>query len=131
MAFLFGVPFMFTAMAVGITVNTAFDTGSDVSNSCDDLNKAKDAFNDVKKKYEALIKDAFATQINIDNYKISLATHRDTMKSLTKTAKKAFQVKRTAQIISFSVFIWVLVMTLLFKYFKIFDLVLGIFFGKK
>lgn len=131
MAFLIGAPFMLGAMALGIATNTAVDTGRDIVNSCNDLNKAKDAFNDVKKKYTALINDALSTQTNIDNYKISLATHRDTMKSLTKTAKKAFQVKRTAQIVSFSVFIWVLVMSLLFKYFKIFDLVLSIFFGKK
>ena len=124
MAMLFG-------MGAGIFTNTLVDTTKDISTTCNDLNDAKSKFTQVQNDYNKLIREGDKIKDYIGQYQLSLAQHKAQMQTLTKSAKKAFQLKRTSQIISFSVFIWVLIMTLLFKYFKIWDLVLSIFFGKK
>ena len=124
MAMLFG-------MGAGIFTNTLVDTTKDISTTCNDLNDAKSKFTQVQNDYNKLIREGDKIEDYIGQYQLSLAQHKAQMQTLTKSAKKAFQLKRTSQIISFSVFIWVLIMTLLFKYFKIWDLVLSIFFGKK
>ena len=129
MAFL-GTAMLF-GMGAGIFTNTLVDTTRDLSTTCNDLNDAKEQFKKVQQHYNNLIQKGDEIQDNIRQYQLSLAQHKAQMQILTKSAKKAFQLKRTSQIISFSVFIWVLIMTLLFKYFKIWNLVLSIFFGKK
>lgn len=129
MAFL-GTAMLF-GMGAGIFTNTFVDTTKDISTTCNDLNDAKDKFKQVQADYDKLITEGDKIKDNIGQYQLSLAQHKAQMQILTKSAKKAFQLKRTSQIISFSVFIWVLIMTLLFKYFKIWDLVLSIFFAKK
>jgi len=115
----FGV-IMLLGMGLGLGTNAALDSSVNTQKTCDAINTAKENQSKVESQYEILMKAVGSLDEEIENYNTSLVTHASQMKSATKILKENFKQTQLKSIISLSVFLLVLVLGFIFKYFNVF-----------
>ena len=113
-------PIMLFGMAAGLATNAGLDSSINTQKACDQVDKAKQNQSDVESQYENLIKQVGSLDENIKNYNESLVIHKSSMISATKILKENFKQTQLKNIISLSVFLLVLVLGFIFKYFNVF-----------
>lgn len=111
---------MLFGMATGLATNSILDSTVNTQKTCDAINNAKENQSKVESQYEILMKAVGSLDEEIKNYNTSLVTHASQMKSATKILKENFKQTQLKNIISLSVFLLVLVLGFIFKYFNVF-----------
>lgn len=115
----FGI-IMMLGMGAGLGTNAALDSSINTQKTCDAINTAKDNQSKVESQYKILMKAVGSLDEEIQTYNNSLATHASQMKQATKYLKENFNQTQLKNIISLSVFLLVLVLGFIFKYFNVF-----------
>lgn len=115
----FGMIMLF-GMVAGLVTNAGLDSTVNTQKACDQIDKAKQNRSDVESQYENLIKQVGSLDENIKAYNESLVIHRSSMRSATKILKETFKQTQLKNIISLCVFLIVLILGFIFKYFNVF-----------
>jgi hypothetical protein len=115
----FGMIMLF-GMAAGLVTNAGLDSTVNTQKACDQIDKAKQNRSDVESQYENLIKQVGSLDENIKAYNESLVIHRSSMISATNILKETFKQTQLKNIISLCVFLIVLILGFIFKYFNVF-----------
>lgn len=121
---------MMIGMFAGAVSSTISDSFSNVEDACTARNNAKkqlDKFNDFTKKTLA---DTSKLELDIKTFDNHIQNINATTGVQTIVLKEAFKKKKMATLLGLSVFTFILVLSLLLKYFKVFHLLRDFIFGK-
>ena len=111
---------MMVGMFAGAVSSTINDSFGNVEDTCAALKNSKDQLDKLDKNWTNIIKNMDKIEQNIDSFNNGIQNSAIMTASATIMLKKTFEKKKQSQLIGLSVFTFVLIMTLLFKYFNIF-----------
>ena len=106
--------------AVASAMTTYSTLNNDFTKVCSNLEESRTNYNNVVNAYENLITNQTNNMNNITSYIEATGNHRATSMALLTEAKKQFSIQQIAQYTSLSIFVFILVLGLLFKYFNVF-----------
>ena len=125
------------AMIAGPLIAGAFQAGqqaTELNNNCSDLEDATTKYNTTKEKWGNLVSDIEIDFDRISNKQISFAKKMNSEYQLYSeklTAyKETFKKQQWEKEILFAIFIFCIIITLLFKYFKVFPTLWAYISGK-
>ena len=136
MAFLFGAAeFLFNAAMIGGPiaaggVQAGFDADN-INKTCSELEDAKKNYNQVKSKIKNFTKNAASLEEKQDIIAKQLAASYAQYKGKLKVYKELFKTQQLSKDIMFAIFIFCLIVTLLFKYFKVIPNIYNLIVGNK
>lgn len=110
---------MLIGMGTGLAGQAALDSSKNVIQTCNSIEKAKEIQNNVETEYTKLIKDSNIIETNLNNYLTTLGSQKQTFKAMTSASKKFSDIDRNAKILGLSIFLFVIVLSLLLKYFNV------------
>jgi hypothetical protein len=118
MAF-FGVAMMI-GMIAGSVSSTINDSYSNVIDTCQALNNIEDKQKDLDKFWAGVTSKINFNTNALNEFTNGLQNHAVQTGIATVMLKETFKIKKQSQLIGLSVFTFILVLSLLFKYFNVF-----------
>lgn len=112
--------FMMIGMFAGAASSTINDSYSNVIDTCQALNNIESKQKELDKFWTTTTSDVMGDVSTLKNFTDGLQNHAVQTGIATIMLKETFKSKKNAQIIGLSVFTFILILGLLFKYFKIF-----------
>lgn len=112
-------PMMMIGMIAGGVSSTVNDSFSNVIDACQAKKNAQEKLDDLNKFWKSNLENFSADDAKLNEFKNGLQNSAVQTGILTVMLKKTFQKKKEAQIIGLSVFTFILILTLLLKYFKV------------
>lgn len=120
---------MFGSMAVGALSNTVNDSFANVEEACKALNESKEKLQQMTDNWQKTIGTEIDADLKLKNFHQDLIAQGQMTVAAAAGLKETFKLKRNAEIFSFALTIFLITLTLLFKYFKIFPRIWNYFYN--
>jgi hypothetical protein len=111
---------MIGSMAVGALSNTVNDSFANVEETCKALNDAKEKLKKMTDQWQSTIGTEMDADLKLKNFHQDLIAQGQMTVATSAGLKESFRLKRNTEMISFAITIFLITLTLLFKYFNIF-----------
>lgn len=118
---------MMIGMGAGLAGTAALDSTKNVTDTCNKISSAKQTLSDTESQYEKLFNKAATVNVEIDKYINAIGTQKTKYESMTKASKEFATIDKNSKIVGLSIFLFVLLLSLLLKYFNVFGLIWGLF----
>ena len=118
---------MIGGMALGLAGQAVLDSTKNVTDTCNQISSAKELQSETEAQYNKLFKNGFKIQSDIINYTNAVGTQKGVYETMTYASKEFAKIDRNSKIIGLCIFLFVLIIALLFKYFNVFGLIWGLF----
>lgn len=118
---------MLGGMALGLTGQAVLDSTKNVTDTCNQISSAKELQSETEAQYNKLFKGASVITSEIKAYKTAVGNQKGVYETMTYASKEFAKIDRNSKIIGLCIFLFVLIIALLFKYFNVFGLIWGLF----
>ena len=118
---------MLGGMAAGLAGQAALDSTKNVTDTCNQIASAKALQSKTESQYEKLLQKGAKTEAEIINYTNAVGNQKNVYETMTNASKEFAKIDRNSKIIGLCIFLFVLIISLLFKYFNVFGLIWGLF----
>jgi hypothetical protein len=111
---------MFGGMIAGGLVNTVNDSFANVEDTCRALNDAQQKLSDMTNKWKNILTTEAKASAQLESFHESITTQGQMIAATSVGLKETFRQKKEASILGFSIAIFIMTLSLLFKYFNVF-----------
>lgn len=92
-----------------------------LEDTCKQIASANNRLNQIEKTYQDMLSSDAEQEMAINTYNEQVGSHLHNTKFLLQSLKQNFKQQELANLISLSVFIFILILSLLLKKFKVYD----------
>ena len=111
---------MIGGMFAGAAVNTLNDSFANVEDTCKQVTEAQTKLDDMKTKWQSIMSDEAKAEVKLKAWQDAIQTQGEAIANASVGLRETFKVKKESAILGFSVFIFITILSLLLKYFKVF-----------
>ena len=110
---------MIGGMVAGGLVNTLNDSFANVEDTCKALSSAKEELSNMTNNWKKILTTEAKATAQLESFHESITTQGQMIAATSIGLKETFKQKKEASILGFSVAIFIMILSLLFKYFNV------------
>lgn len=118
---------MFGGAILGGATQGVLDAYKGISDACNNLDQATNDYQSTKEAWKSVFQDGITNETDVTTLNQNLNTEYANYKTALKAQVDSFKKKQFIINIFNGLFIFVIILTLLFKYFKIYDKIWNLF----
>ena len=107
-------------MFAGAAVNTLNDSFANVEDTCKQVTEAQNRLDKMQGKWNLIINDVSKAETQLEQWQNEIETQGEAIANASIGLRETFKQKKESAILGFSVFIFITILSLLLKYFKVF-----------
>jgi septal ring factor EnvC (AmiA/AmiB activator) len=111
---------MVAGMVAGAAVNTLNDSFANVEDTCRQVTQANDKLTEMQDKWKSIFNDIGSAEAQLKAWQDAIETQGEAIANASIGLRETFKQKKESAILGFSVFLFITILSLLLKYFKVF-----------
>ena len=111
---------MIAGMFAGAAVNTVNDSFANVEDTCRQVTEAQTKLDDMKSNWNSIMSQVGDAEAQLGAWQNAIETQGEAIANASIGLRETFKQKKESAILGFSVFLFITILSLLLKYFKVF-----------